>query len=79
MIPILLEIFHERDKRFIREFCNPGTLLGAKGEVIHGVCRTMTADEFLTFMHQQDARLLQAIKTIYGDDAVKLPEDENKG
>lgn len=67
MTEILLELFHDRDKKFIRDFCQEGAYLDEKGETVHGVCRTMSAAEFLTFMHQQDAKLLEAIKTIYGD------------
>ncbi len=56
----LLELFNTRDKDFISRFCQEGTYLDESGKEIKGVCRTMTAEEVLTFMHTYDAYAVEA-------------------
>lgn len=60
----LLELFNTRDKDFIARFCNEGTYIDEHGKEIIGVCRTMTAEEVLTFMHTYDAYVCEEANKI---------------
>lgn len=64
MVEKFLEVLKARDAAFIQQFCSQGTYIGEHGETIHGMCRTITAEEMLTFMHTHDALIVEALKEV---------------
>lgn len=58
----LLEVHKQMDAAFIKQFCDQGTYIGDDGKTIHGVCRPVSADEVLTFMHRWNAVAVEVTK-----------------
>lgn len=58
----LLELLKERDLNFIELFCQKGTFMGEGGKITGGICRGVSVDEVLVFIHQYDARISLLLK-----------------
>lgn len=58
----ILEVHKQMDAAFIKQFCDQGTYLDGDGKTIHGVCRAVSADEVLTFMHRWNAVMVEVTK-----------------
>lgn len=52
-----------KEKLLEARFCNEDTYMSKDGREIIGVCRTLTAEEVLTFMHQYDAGVTEELIT----------------
>ncbi len=59
----LLELFKARDTDFIDQFCALGVYMDDTGKPIGGVCRPVSAEEMLNFMHQYDAMVTEVLIT----------------
>lgn len=59
----ILELHKQMDGAFIKEFCQEGTFIGEDGKTIHGVCRPVSANEVLEFMHRWNAVIAEVITT----------------
>jgi len=58
----ILEVHKQMDEAFIKTFCQEGTFMGEDGKTIHGICRPVSADEVLTFMHRWNAVIIEVTK-----------------
>jgi hypothetical protein len=58
----ILELHKQMDLAFIAEFCDQGTYLDGDGKTIHGVCRAVSANEVLEFMHRWNAVIAEVSK-----------------
>jgi len=62
MINKITLLIKERDEKLIKKYCQEGTFLDEKGQIIHGVCKNVSLSELLNDIHVHDALIVQALK-----------------
>ena len=54
----VITLIQQRDQDFLNRFCDAGAYMDEEGKHIIGVCKTVSANEVLTFLHQYDEMFL---------------------